>query len=160
MDSKYHIDVTEEEDRLFRDQTEYENQNKRKPNSKLTWALVVSAHIGLIGAVVGIPTLLASELTPIQTTKQPSQLKAEDQTFVATPTPEPTITSNATSNATVASHQEKPNKSGLTQTYTVKHGDTIYSISRKYKLNVGKLIKLNELKDPNKIVPGQTLKFL
>jgi LysM repeat protein len=159
MDSKYHIDVTEEEDRLFRDQTEYENGTKRKPNSKLIWALVVSVHIGLIGAAVRIPTLLASEPTPIQTTKQTSQLKAEDQVFVATP--EPVITNNTTSNATVASHhQEKPNKSNLTQTYTVKHGDTVYSISRKYKLNVSKLIKLNDLKDPNKIVPGQTLKFL
>ena len=158
MDSKYHIDVTEEEDRLFRDQTEHENGTKRKPNSKLIWALVVSAHIGLIGAVVGIPTLLASEPTPIQTTKQTSQLKAEDQAFIATP--EPAITSNATFNATVTSQPEKPNKSNLTQTYTVKHGDTVYSISRKYKLNVGNLIKLNDLKDPNKIIPGQTLKFL
>lgn len=48
----------------------------------------------------------------------------------------------------------------LTKTYIVKEKDTIFSISKKYKLNTQKLLKINNIKDPNKIVVGQKLKFL
>lgn len=43
-------------------------------------------------------------------------------------------------------------------TYTVKKGDTLSVIARKYNTTVGALVALNGIKDPNKISVGQVLK--
>lgn len=42
--------------------------------------------------------------------------------------------------------------------YTVKAGDTLYSIARKLNTTVDNLITLNNIKTPNLIKPGQKLK--
>lgn len=44
-------------------------------------------------------------------------------------------------------------------TYTVKAGDTLSDIAKKYGLTVDKLVKLNGIKDKNKIYVGQILKL-
>jgi LysM repeat protein len=41
--------------------------------------------------------------------------------------------------------------------YTVKKGDTLSSIAKKYKTTVAKLVKANGIKEPNKIYVGQVL---
>jgi LysM repeat protein len=46
-----------------------------------------------------------------------------------------------------------------TTTYTVKQGDTITKIVKKYKLSTKSLLELNHIKDPNSIKVGQVLKF-
>lgn len=46
-----------------------------------------------------------------------------------------------------------------TATYTVKQGDTITKIVKKYKLSTKSLLELNNIKDPNSIKVGQVLKF-
>jgi LysM repeat protein len=51
----------------------------------------------------------------------------------------------------------KPN---YTKTYIVKKGDTIGAIARKYHLVTRRLLKLNNIKDEDKIKEGQTLRFL
>ena len=43
-------------------------------------------------------------------------------------------------------------------TYTVKKGDTLTSIAKKYKTTVNKLVKLNNIKNKNLIYPGQKIK--
>ncbi|WP_158935125.1 peptidoglycan-binding protein, partial [Streptomyces capuensis] len=48
--------------------------------------------------------------------------------------------------------------SGSTTTYTVKKGDTLSEIAAEYKTTVAALVKLNSLKDPNKLTVGQKLK--
>ena len=45
-------------------------------------------------------------------------------------------------------------------TYTVKPGDTRTKIVKRFKLNYNTLLKINNIKDPNKLVPGQVLKFV
>ena len=45
------------------------------------------------------------------------------------------------------------------KTYTVKKGDTLSGIAKKYKTTVAKLKKLNDIKDVNKIYVGQVLKI-
>lgn len=50
--------------------------------------------------------------------------------------------------------------SKYSQTYKVKKGDTIYSISKKYHLNTKKLLQLNHITDSSKLRVGQVLKFL
>ena len=42
--------------------------------------------------------------------------------------------------------------------YTVKNGDTLYSIARKYNVDVKEIISINYLKDTN-ITPGQVIRI-
>ena len=44
-----------------------------------------------------------------------------------------------------------------TVTYTVKSGDTLSGIAKKYNTTVDNLVKLNNIKDPNYIITGQKL---
>lgn len=44
-------------------------------------------------------------------------------------------------------------------TYTVKSGDTLYSIARKFDTTVEGLVTLNGIKNPNLIYAGQVLKI-
>lgn len=45
------------------------------------------------------------------------------------------------------------------KTYTVKAGDTLTGIAKKYGTTYQKLAKLNKISDPNKIYPGQKIKI-
>lgn len=78
-----------------------------------------------------------------------------------TPTPEPTPIPTPTPKAiTIYPEKTNPNYPQITKEYVVRQGDTFYSIVRRYKLDANKLIKLNNIKDPNKIQIGQKLKFM
>lgn len=175
MKSKYHIDVTAEENRLFEDQS-VPQQSRLQPklNSKALWAIIICAHIGIVGAVVGVPTMSTnSTKTPTSNTEQiktaeppaivapiptPAPVAVSGNVTVPVPTTKPTPQSNLVRKL---DHSAKKSLSvARISTYTVKPNDTLYSIVRKYKLNLYKLIKLNDIKHPDKLVPGQTLKFL
>ena len=43
------------------------------------------------------------------------------------------------------------------KTYTVKSGDTLWGISRKFGTTVNALVKLNHIKNPNLIYAGDVL---
>lgn len=43
--------------------------------------------------------------------------------------------------------------------YTVKTGDTLTAIAKKYKTTVSELVKVNQIKDKNKIYTGQKIKI-
>jgi hypothetical protein len=45
------------------------------------------------------------------------------------------------------------------QTYTVKRGDTLWAISRRYSTTVEAVAKLNNITNPNLIITGQKLKI-
>ena len=47
---------------------------------------------------------------------------------------------------------------GAGKTHTVKKGETLYSIARKYKTTVEKLVKLNRLKNKNTLQAGQKIR--
>ncbi len=49
-------------------------------------------------------------------------------------------------------------KTDSTNMYTVKSGDSLWTISRKFDMNVPQLVALNNLKKPYNIIPGQKLK--
>jgi LysM repeat protein len=75
-----------------------------------------------------------------------------NETKIAESVPKPTPQQQA-------KNTETKTKSKYTQTYQVKQGDTINSIAKKYRLVTERLMKINNIKDPNKIYVGQTLKF-
>jgi lysozyme len=45
------------------------------------------------------------------------------------------------------------------KTYVVRKGDTLSGIAAKYHTSVSKLVKLNGIKDPNKIYVGQKIRL-
>ena len=47
---------------------------------------------------------------------------------------------------------------GSIKTYTVRSGDTLWSISRKFGTTVVDLINMNRISDPDMIYPGQVLR--
>ena len=44
-------------------------------------------------------------------------------------------------------------------TYTIKRGDTLYSISRRYNTTVANLVRINRIKNPNLIYAGNVIKI-
>jgi len=53
--------------------------------------------------------------------------------------------------------QKKPNAVAKQQYHTVSRGETLYSISRKYKVSVTELCRLNNLKQTQNLQAGQKL---
>jgi LysM repeat protein len=151
--TKYHIDVTPEEDALFRDiEQEKPPKNSSRKFFGKTILVVALAHIALAAVIT---TYASSENTGKLNQDVPKQ---NESIFEKQPEPQ---TSPQTLPVQIKQpEQQRPVVGNLTNSYLVKQGDTVYSISKKYKLNVDKLLKLNNIKDPNKIAVGQTLKFL
>jgi LysM repeat protein len=202
MNNKYHIDVTPEEDTLFKEEENNVPLNKQevKKNinffkNKIFWG-VVSIHVGLLA-------ILTVSAAPQKDKTVSENVIAEDKTFIKEntvqplstpePTPFPTPQFNEpidrkpeptsfptpqfnepidrkpepASQPIKHIHKEDkkiisktPSSNILTKNYTIKNGDTIFSIAKKYKLNYDRLIKINNIKDPNKIKIGETLKFM
>lgn len=61
--------------------------------------------------------------------------------------------------ADAAAPAPKPTPAPSTGTYTVKAGDTLYSIAVKNKTTVSQLVSLNKLSNPNVLKIGQVLKL-
>jgi LysM repeat protein len=59
-------------------------------------------------------------------------------------------------NNIVQNENSTPNTTSKKKAYIVKQGDTLYGISKKYKISVEKIQKANKLKT-DKIYPGQKL---
>ena len=171
----YHIDVTDEENRLFSD-TACEQEQKNSPASKFffkkTFLIVTGIHVAILAGVACLagPMLSTSaseikhagvENSVVSQAEQQADkefVQANSHELQPTPTPSPSPVPTSTPQPTPA--PIKPKQSALVKTYIVKQGDTVYSIAKKYKLNTKRLLEINGIKDQNKIVIGQTLKFM
>lgn len=162
QEQTYHIDVTEEEALLFTDlpkpDTKAKNIKPRAVSFSKVFGLVLGIHVAAAAALFGV------SLKPLKTDDKPAEkpkesvytteqqsaaLQSKNTKLTPAPTPTP---------AKVPKPAVKTND--FTKEYVVKQGDTIFSIANKYKLNVDRLIKINDIKDVNKIQIGQTLKFM
>lgn len=47
----------------------------------------------------------------------------------------------------------------IPDTYTVQPGDSLYTIARRFNTTVPRLVRLNRLRNPNRIYPGQVLRL-
>lgn len=171
----YHIDVTEEENNLFRDvETAKKERSQVKTLSlKKAFVVVLSIHALGVAALFGVTqkgekksNVVAAQPTPIppstsapitaatSPSPSPNPTPALVQEVIATSTPTPEIVSKVSSNSTLTA------KPTYTREYTIKSGDNFYRIVKKFKLNPQKLIELNNIKDVNKLQVGQTLKFM
>lgn len=65
---------------------------------------------------------------------------------------------NITANATSKPPVKPPSKPPVQKTYTVKSGDTMSGIAKAHKMTLKSLVDMNkQIKDPNKIYPGQKI---
>jgi LysM repeat protein len=124
------------------------------------------------------PTLKLGTLTPVPpgaaVTKVtlPSQTGQPSSAGAATPVPltsgspaAPTAASLSTSTPPAAPASQSPAaaatpvRSASDSTYVIQRGDTLAKIATRYGVTVKQLTDLNGIKNPNMIVPGQTLKI-
>lgn len=92
--------------------------------------------------------------TPTPTPEPLKQEVASDGKVITYPRPISSPTPE------LAKKEIKKVNSKYTQTYTIKKGDTINGIAKRYHLNTNRLIKMNNINDPSKVKEGQVLKFL
>jgi nucleoid-associated protein YgaU len=146
MEKHYHIDVTPEEDALFRDAVVYKNNS---PMSRLltnsTFWVVVGIHMLILSAV----TLTASSTKKYEPEMTAREITEDMSGSLIQPLAKCT-----------KSEPVRSQKTQRMQTYIVQKGDTLYSISRKCKVSCKQLIKTNKIKTPDKIFVGQTIKIL
>lgn len=162
----YHIDVTEEEARLFTDLPKVEKPAQKIKPLSVSFGKVFSLVLGI--HVIAAAALFGVSLKPTKTNEDKPADKPKESVYTAEQQSTALQSKNTklppTPTPTPAKVVDKPAPAVKTSTmakeYVVKQGDTIYSIAQKYKLNVDRLIKINDIKDVNKIQIGQTLKFM
>ncbi len=161
----YHIDVTPEEDALFRDNFKADSAKKILPYTfKKVFCLVLGVHLAIGAVILFSSSTVKASATNNKTpnfTDPIAEIPKIEEFSVPKPTPQPSpkeIVAAQTPTPKVNIQQTAKEK--YTKEYIVKQGDTITSIAKKFKLNSEKLIKINNIKDVNKIRVGQKLKFL
>ena len=182
--NQYHIDVTSDEDALFRD---IQETPKSKWPSSMNFNLFKNSMFWVVfGVHIVVLSVIGFAAKPNMKEPMPEMVGIEDKVFLeaSTPTPTPTPMPTPLANNDVPMDGKPPkleppkptpkplpkninqqsntikNDSLLIKEYTVKQGDTIYSVAKKYKLNYDRLLKINNIQDPNKIKLGQKLKFM
>lgn len=157
----YHIDTTQEEDELFRDLPSEAKEPALLKRGGFAKIFCTVFGIHLLGAgLVSLSTFSANADTTKEIKKAPEVVPIAESspTPVPTPVPAPVVVDKPATKAPVQ-QPNKPAKKDKAKSYVVKKGDTIHSIAKKYKLSSTRLIQINNIKDTNKIIVGQVLKF-
>ena len=136
----YHIDVTPEEDKLFRDSQVLDGDlASKQPRSWKTLLSVIAIHIAvLFGIFLSMSAKAEDPKKENKVIVQDSAIKETDKAYInQSPIvetgvpyalkPKESIPAKAPTSTTRANN--------LTKTYVIKKGDTLYSLSKKYKLN-------------------------
>ena len=97
------------------------------------------------GVPFGPPLWLSVDIQPPGTTPTAAAATSSPKLATFTPKPAPTATAAPRPVATPA-------------TYTVRKGDTLYSVARRYHLTPAELARANHLDDPEHLLVGQVLR--
>ena len=169
---EYEINPLEDDSKLLKKEKNQMEKEYKPLKLKTALFVVGGLHIAAIGGIMAFSTMKshAEEIKKEDNEflKNAPVVGVENPTPVAEapkPTPAPTATPVATPKPKVITKvPEKPNPNypapKLTTEYVVKQGDTFHRIVTKFKLNPAKLKAINNIKDENKIVVGQKLKFM
>lgn len=156
MQKEYHIDVTPEEDNLFRYQEEVNKTNK-KMNIKIIVAIVAFHIFGAVGIYATSPKSVqappSDAIKPLPEPTPSATCTPVPVPMDAKPLPLPSIEKPKA----IPKPVTKPVQKSVLN-HTVNKGDTIYSIAKRYKMKADTLAKLNKIKDMSKIRIGQVLK--
>jgi len=116
---------------------------------------------GNVTPVVNLPGLVEPQSEEYQS-ETPSEEATKEPSEAATKAPSEEATQAPSEEATEAPSEEATQASNITKTHVVIKGESIYSIARKYygsDFNVETILEINNIKDPDKIYPGQTIKL-
>jgi len=137
---------------------------------KSAFWVVVAAHLAVIATIYASPLIKsANYASDKKLLQEPMYVGVPEPTPAATPVPVVVTTQTVNREVVATNNTNWPqgkltekviHKQALTKEYTVKYGDTFYSIVKKYKLDPVKLQKINDIKDPNRLFVGQRLKFV
>ena len=175
---EYEINPLEDESKLLKKEKNQMEQEYKPLKLKTALFVVGGLHIVAIAGIMGFSAMKSHA----------AEIKKEDNEFLKNapvvgvdyttpvaevpkvkdevkPTPAPTATPVPSPKPKVVIKvPEKPNPNypapKLTTEYVVKQGDTFHKIVTKFKLNPAKLKAINNIKDENKIIVGQKLKFM
>ena len=120
----------------------------------LVLGLFLLVIVGALGFGVGylIPTLLVQVPAAAKATPTPTPVPTPTQKPLPTPEPTPTAAPTPTAEPT-------PEPTPKLVIYTVKAGDQLLRIAKQFGVTQEEIMKLNGIKDPNKILIGQKLKI-
>ncbi len=147
---------------------------------KTAMFVVGGLHIAVIGGIMVFSSMksqareIAKEdaklleapiMVGVDYDKPVAEVPKVKETAKATLTPAPVATPSPSPKPKVITKiPEKPNPDypnpKYTTEYVVKQGDTFHKIVKRYGLNAEKLKKINNIKDENKLMLGQKLKFM
>lgn len=120
-------------------------QRRRPPTSVLVGGGAVALVVLLLGVFL-LPGMLMGSAPAATGTPEPTGMTAAVD---ATRAPsEPTSAPDRT---------QRPERTPKPKTYTVKSGDTLIKIAKRFKVTVAKLTCMNRIKDPNNVALGRTL---
>jgi LysM repeat protein len=123
---------------------------------KTAFAIVLGAHLLAI-------FLIMFSTTNVRAADQ-KFLQSKEAQFAGIEVPAPTPTPSPALVNTNKVKQMEPKKvnndyPSKPEVIVVQKGDTIYKISKKYSVSVDNIMKINNIKDKNKILLGQKLKL-
>ena len=125
-----------------------------KPVSfKTAFAIVLAIHLIIIIAVFGSANKARAEDAKFLKSKEAVYVGVETK---PTPTPTPRLVDTNKIKQLDPAKASKNFPSSPTQVI-VQKGDTLTKISKKYSVPINTILKINNLKDSNKIILGQKL---
>ncbi|HEY7600762.1 MAG TPA: LysM peptidoglycan-binding domain-containing protein [Candidatus Limnocylindrales bacterium] len=123
--------------------------------------LVAGLALLIIAALGGL--VMAYVVASMRAAPPPDAAFMPTPTATASPTPSPTATDSptvpptATPSPSPSQPTAAPTPSPTPLEYVVQRGDTINKIALRFGVTPESIIELNELRNPNLIVPGQLL---
>jgi LysM repeat protein len=130
------------------------------PPLSQTWYLAAGVLL-LVAALGGLTTAYLVATMRAAPPPNPAFLPTPTPTATAVPSPtaSPTVapTATPTPSPVPATPTAAPTPSPSPLVYIVQNGDSIGRIARRFGVTPAAIIELNELRNPNRILPGQRL---